>query len=73
MLLADAEIQAENIEVEFTDTEEVSEYALLAVKSMYRAGIVSGMGDGSFNPKGYATRAQAAKIIYGILERIGKI
>jgi len=33
---------------------------------LQQAGIVNGMADGSFAPQGVATRAQAAKIIFGV-------
>ena len=47
----------------FTDTEKISEYAKDSVAALVSLGIVNGMGDGSFNPVGTATRAQAAKMI----------
>ena len=50
--------------VEFTDKELISDYAYEGVSDMQRAGIINGVGDGRFNPLGFATRAEAAKIIY---------
>lgn len=73
MMLLDIQIPVSEISVNIADQDDVSDYALQAVESMFRAGIVSGIGDGSFNPGGFATRAQTAKIIYGVLERIGEI
>ncbi len=52
---------------EASDADEISEYARDAVKALYSAGIINGMGDGSFGPKMFATRAQAIKIIYEML------
>ncbi len=53
---------------DFTDYGEVSDYAKEAVAKMAGSGILSGIGDGRFAPKSPATRAQAAKIIYSVLE-----
>ena len=33
--------------------------------------LVNGLDDGSFNPKGTATRAMAAKVLYDVLNYIG--
>lgn len=48
----------------FADTEEISEYAREAVGAMCGAGIISGTDDNMFKPHDFATRAEAAKIIY---------
>lgn len=52
---------------EFADKNSISEYALEAVQALKGAGIVSGDEVGNFNPLANATRANAAKILYGIL------
>jgi hypothetical protein len=56
--------------VSFTDSEDISDYAQNAVLAMQSAGIVSGSSDGSFKPQAYTTRAEAAKIIAGLLKTI---
>lgn len=48
---------------DFADDSSISSYAKEAVSQLYQAGVISGMGDNTFNPQGYANRAQAAKII----------
>ncbi len=48
----------------FTDKDEIQAYALDGVTRLSNAGIINGMGDGSFAPNGTLTRAQAAKILY---------
>lgn len=53
----------------FRDNEEIDGYAAEAVDVLQRAGVISGMEDGSFAPTKTASRAQAAKIIVGILEK----
>ena len=49
---------------QFKDAASVSSYAVPAVIWAAQNGIVNGMGDGTFNPKGEATRAQLAKILH---------
>lgn len=48
----------------FTDSYRISAYARPAVVWAVQNGIISGMGDGTFNPQGYATRAQLAKVLH---------
>lgn len=55
----------------FADKDEISDYAYEAVSALFNAGIVSGMSETEFAPLGNATRAQAAKIVYSILNLIG--
>jgi hypothetical protein len=52
---------------DFADGAVISEYARQAVAAMKSAGIINGTGGGNFEPKATANRAQAAKIIYGIV------
>jgi len=54
-----ADGEAEN----FTDADKISGYAKEAVTACQKAGLVNGMGDGTFAPKGKATRAQVSKIL----------
>ena len=56
----------EKTDISFADKTEISGYASDAVQTMAKAGIING-SDGNFMPKAYATRAQAAKMIYEIL------
>ena len=55
----------------FSDDNEIAGFAKEAVYAMKNAGIVSGMEDGSFAPKQSCTRAQAAKILYGLITQGG--
>ncbi|MCC8160355.1 MAG: S-layer homology domain-containing protein, partial [Oscillospiraceae bacterium] len=48
----------------FTDADQISAYALEAVASLNNAGIINGLGDGTYGPLATATRAQAAVILY---------
>ena len=56
-------------ELLFADNEDISDYAKESVRKLTSAGVVSGMDNNCFMPKATCTRAQAAKIIWGILER----
>ncbi|MDO5396298.1 MAG: S-layer homology domain-containing protein [bacterium] len=55
--------------LEFIDSAEISDYAKESVAAMAEAGIISG-SDGKFAPKDFATRAQAAKIISMLQDRL---
>ena len=47
----------------FTDAGSVAAYAQTAVQTLHRAGIISGMPDGSFRPYSTATREQACTML----------
>lgn len=51
-------------ESHFTDSSEIAEYAYTAAASLYGSGIMNGNTDGSFAPNAFATRAEAAKVVY---------
>ena len=52
----------------FTDEKKIGKNYLEAVNAMTEKGVVNGFEDGSFQPAGTLTRAQAAKIICTLLE-----
>lgn len=47
----------------FTDADEISNYALEALQWANAEGLINGKGDGVLDPKGQATRAEAAVIL----------
>ncbi len=51
---------------DFSDTDEISDYADDAMKTLVAAGIISG-SDGKLMPMGNSTRAQMAQVIYNLL------
>lgn len=53
---------------EFSDNNAIADYAKEAVSALAGASIISGMGDNSFAPTQNLTRAQAAKLLCGVLE-----
>lgn len=52
----------------FYDSNDISDYAKEAIFYMYENGIINGRGDGLFVPKGTATRAEAAQMIYKFIK-----
>ena len=63
----DVEIPQSKEQIIFNDSAEISDYAKDAVFALQMAGIINGDEAGNFNPKASATRAETAKIMYGIL------
>ena len=49
---------------------EISVYARLSVLILSDWKVINGMGDGTFNPKGNATRAQVAKMFRVFDEKV---
>ncbi len=54
----------------FDDKSAMSEYAVEPIAILSSLEVINGRGDGTFSPKDYATRAEAAKIVYNILNII---
>ncbi|MGM9936052.1 MAG: S-layer homology domain-containing protein, partial [Candidatus Ornithomonoglobus sp.] len=52
----------------FADESSIADYAAASVKTLYEAGIIDGIGDNLFDPRGTTTRAAAAKVLYGTLK-----
>lgn len=69
MNLLDIHIEDNEKKFEFTDKAMISDYAAEAVECLYRAGIVNGVSETEFNPKGEATRAMAAQVIYQLMRK----
>lgn len=56
---------------EFTDKDEISDYAMESVNALAGAGIINGKDNGKFEPKANATRAETAVMIERMLAYIG--
>ena len=54
-------------EIVFSDNEDISLYAKESVKTLQMAGVINGMGENRFLPQAHTTRAQAAKIVSGLI------
>ena len=61
-------IQIKSGELTFADGAVIADYAKDAVSALCAMGIVNGVSDTQFDPLGTATRAQAAKVVYGFLQ-----
>lgn len=57
-------------ELTFADADNISDYALDAVKIFVSAGVINGYESGEFVPQGSITRAEAAKIICSLLNKL---
>lgn len=60
--------QNSGVTLNFTDNDAIAPYAMDAVSEFVGLGIINGYVDGSFNPRGTATRAEAAKVIWGVYQ-----
>lgn len=56
-------------EPEFSDEEDIPDYAKEAVSTLSKAKVINGMEDGTFMPQKTATRAEAAVMLYNLLYR----
>ena len=57
-------------DITFVDKGEIADYATDSISRLVANGIINGYEDNTFKPTGFATRAEAAKMLYGILELI---
>ena len=65
------EIESTQSDDLFEDDDLISDYAKEGVYTLVNAGIINGIGDNKFDPKGSCTRAQAAQILYMFMTYIG--
>ncbi len=71
-----AAMTEEGMEAAYEDDHEIHGYAESFIAHASELGIVNGYPDGTFKPLNNVTRAEAAKIIYGVIEyykEIGKL
>jgi len=64
---------AEMMLTTFYDASSITPAKRPAVAAIVDAGIMNGFADGTFQPKGFLTRAQVAMVLKGILELRGKL
>ena len=59
----------ENVEISyFADHEDIADYAKSSVYLLKNAGMIDGVDEQHYDPNGNATKAQAAKVIYFLLQ-----
>ena len=56
-----------NVPPSFNDTDKMSVFSPFAISQLANLGVINGRDDGSFGPRDFATRAEAAKIVYNVL------
>jgi len=61
---------SEETNVVFEDLNDISDYAISAVSLMNSKQIIKGYDDGSFKPKALSTRAEAAVVIYRVINAL---
>ena len=61
---------SEGASVPFEDSDEISDYAKTAVGVLTEYGAINGVSETEFQPKGNATRAQAAKVVYLVYDKL---
>lgn len=62
------ETQIDEDTPDFSDSDDISEYAVESVLMLRGMGIVSGSGDNRFEPLRSSTKAEAAKVIYNLIK-----
>lgn len=55
---------------DFADNKEIADYALESISILYKNNIINGDENGNFMPESFATRAEAARMICGVLDMI---
>lgn len=63
---------SDGAELSFTDNDSIAPYAEDAVSALVGMNIINGYEDGSFKARGTATRAEAAKVIWGVYQYLNK-
>ncbi|PKM74027.1 MAG: hypothetical protein CVU91_03015 [Firmicutes bacterium HGW-Firmicutes-16] len=64
-------LPATTVKSAFSDDSSISAEAKRAVYAFQQAGVINGMGDGTFLPQGTATRAQVAQIYMNFVNAVG--
>ena len=53
------------------DYADIADYAQESIEALYRGGVINGMENGDFRPQANATRAETAKMIFSVLQKMG--
>lgn len=69
----DIPLPREYAAVQFSDYKDISDFAADAVQDCQRAGLLNGVGNGRFDPKGKATRSQVAALISRLADLNGAV
>ncbi|NOU66984.1 hypothetical protein GC096_23325 [Paenibacillus sp. LMG 31461] len=69
-IISSSTVQAHGATSNFLDGDQISTYAKDAVWAAKQAGLMDGVSEGYFDPKGKSTRAQAATVIYRLYQEL---
>ncbi|MGO4271272.1 S-layer homology domain-containing protein [Paenibacillus sp. TAF58] len=69
-MIGSSTVQANGTTSDFLDQVQISEYAKDAILAVKQAGLMNGVTEGYFEPKGKSTRAQAATVIYRLYQTL---
>ena len=58
----------QNRSSEFSDSDKIAPWAKRSINILFGAGLINGVGDNRFDPDGYTTRAQAAKMVCSLFD-----
>lgn len=61
---------AQTAVLDFSDAEDISDWAREPIAKSITAGLINGMGDGTFQPKANLTRAQSAAIVSRLYDKL---
>ena len=70
MNFANIQLPADSSKAPFADSASISSYAVDAVRLMQETGLMVGMGDNRFEPRGISTRAQIATLMYSFYTKV---
>ena len=62
-------IEAERLNINFVDESDISDYAVGYIDRLYCLGVINGDENGSFNPGSNMSRAEAAQMIWNLIEK----
>jgi len=68
-VVKDKEIELTGNASSFKDDNLIADYAKESVMELVAGGVINGYNDGTFRPEGPLTRAEAAKVIYALMNR----
>lgn len=68
-----ADIQADDVELPFTDISDIADEELMALKKLYSAGIIKGQSNSMFNPYAYTTQAEAVVVLQRIRDYLSSL
>jgi len=57
-------------ELKFEDSDKIADYAKTAVSALCNMGVINGVSATEFAPDNFATRAETAKMVYGVLAQL---